>query len=63
MKITIETNGYKVVVTEDMFEELYLSMPRDVHHYEGNKKELGRAHLLVGGKFKDGVTPEWVEAE
>jgi hypothetical protein len=62
MKITIEVNGCKIELTEEMFEQFTFSLPRDVHHYEGNRNELGRAHMMMGGMFKDGVTPEWVEA-
>ncbi len=62
MKVTIEANGYKIVVTEDMFERFNFSLPRDVLRDGAGVVTLGRAHLMVGGQFKDGVTPEWVKA-
>jgi hypothetical protein len=62
MKITIEVNGYKIVVTEDMFEGFLFSLPRDVITTPDGKRELGHAHMMIGGRFKDDVYPEWVEA-
>ena len=61
MKITIEVNGYKIEVTEDMFENFLFSVPRDVLTDGTGVKTLGRAHLMVGGRLKDGLKPEWVK--
>lgn len=61
MKITIETNGYRMVISEDDLESFGFSIPCDVHHLPDGTKELGRTHISLTGLFKEDVRPMWEE--
>lgn len=59
MKITIEADGYRVVIDEDDLESFGLSMPSDVIHGADGEVELGRVHISLTGIFKEGFRPRW----
>lgn len=61
MRIIVESEGYQLVIEEDMLDHFALSIPSDVHHYPGGSTELGRTHIVLTGLFKEGVRPEWRE--
>lgn len=59
MKITIEAEGFQLVLDEDMFESWGLSIPSDVLIYEDGRKELAKMHVSLTALFKEDVRPEW----
>ena len=66
MKITIETDGHRLVIDEGDLENFGLSIPSDVIQTGVTEagyvtRELGRVHISLTGIFKDGVRPMWEE--
>lgn len=63
VKVTVEINGKRLVLTEDQFEDVSLSIPSDVHHFPDGTKELGYAHVVLVGVLKQGVNALWEEID
>lgn len=61
MKISIEAEGYRMDIDEDMFESFGLSIPSDITETSAGQVVLGRTHIALTGMFKEGVRPEWKE--
>ena len=62
MRITIEEDNFKLVISEEDLESYGLSIPSDIRHNADGSVELGRMHIALTGIFKDGVRAKWEAA-
>lgn len=61
MKITIEVNGFRLVVNQTDLKDIGFCLPRDVHTDIDGQKTLGQSHISFSGTFREGFQPEWEE--
>lgn len=64
MKITIEIDGYRMVIEEADLEEHCFSLPHDIIETGVTPagyitRKLGRGHISLTGIFKDGHQAQW----
>ena len=59
MKITVEAEGYRIVIDEEDLDDFALSMPSDIRTDAEGLREMGRVHISLTGIFKEGFRPRW----
>ena len=64
VKITIEAEGYRLVINDDDLDSFGLSLPRDtVVNPDGTREMYGQIGITLVGQFKEDFRPLWEEID